>query len=155
MASYPLELEKSGYRIGHTYKVWSPGTPADAPHGGSARKFQKHGGKFNGFSQFVMKSEDHEKAKTILLEEFVKMFDLFLMQIRTSNSMEMNPFATGSDPPILIANGLQEVEKYFGVSTLIHSKASYLLTCRTYLSCVRTSRTISARSWHLTLHWES
>ena len=69
MASYPLELEKSGYRIGHTYKVWSPGTPADAPHGGSARKFQKHGGKFNGFSQFVMKSEDHEKAKTILLGE--------------------------------------------------------------------------------------
>lgn len=67
--SYPLELEKSGYRIGHTYKVWSPGSPADAPHGGAARKYQKHGGKFNGFSQYAMRQEDHEQAKRELLDE--------------------------------------------------------------------------------------
>ncbi len=31
--TYPLELEKAGYHIGHTYKVWSPGWPVDAPYG--------------------------------------------------------------------------------------------------------------------------
>lgn len=69
IASYPIELEKSGYRIGHTYKVWSPGSPADAPHGGAARKYQKHGGRFNGFSQFAMSQTDREAAKQILLDE--------------------------------------------------------------------------------------
>lgn len=67
--SYPLLLEKSGYRIGHTYKVWSPGTPADAPHGGAERRFASAGTKFNGFSQFVMKQADHEAGKAILLDE--------------------------------------------------------------------------------------
>lgn len=28
LPAYPLLLEESGYRIGHTYKVWSPGRPA-------------------------------------------------------------------------------------------------------------------------------
>ena len=67
--SYPLLLESHGYRIGHTYKVWSPGTPADDPHGGAARKFQKHGGRFNGFSQAAMANPDHESAKASLLDE--------------------------------------------------------------------------------------
>lgn len=67
--AYPLLLQDDGYRIGHTYKVWSPGTPADAPHGGKKTKFQNHGGKFNGFSQNVMKSDDHEAAKKQLLDE--------------------------------------------------------------------------------------
>ena len=69
IASYPLELEKSGYRIGHTYKVWSPGSPADAPHGGAKRKFQRHGGKFNGFSQYAMRQDDRQAAKETLLDE--------------------------------------------------------------------------------------
>jgi hypothetical protein len=60
--SYPLLLEDSGYRIGHTYKVWSPGTPADDPHGGAARKFQKHGSRFNGFSQNAMANPNHDSA---------------------------------------------------------------------------------------------
>ena len=30
--SYPLLLEESGYHIGYTYKVWSPGTPQDEPY---------------------------------------------------------------------------------------------------------------------------
>lgn len=67
--SYPLLLEEAGYRIGHTYKVWSPGTPADDPHGGAARKFQKHGSRFNGFSQNAMANPDHEAAKLALLDE--------------------------------------------------------------------------------------
>jgi arylsulfatase A-like enzyme len=67
--SYPLLLEADGYRIGHTYKVWSPGSPADAPHGGAARAFNKHGRRFNGFSQAVMNSDDHEATKQQLLDE--------------------------------------------------------------------------------------
>ncbi|MGB7342689.1 MAG: sulfatase [Pirellulaceae bacterium] len=67
--SYPLLLEESGYRIGHTYKVWSPGTPADAPHGGAARRFAKAGAKFNGFSQFVSRQSDIEAGKAVLLDE--------------------------------------------------------------------------------------
>jgi arylsulfatase A-like enzyme len=67
--SYPLLLESAGYRIGHTYKVWSPGTPADDPHGGASRKFQSHGGRFNQFSQNAMASPDPAAAKQELLEE--------------------------------------------------------------------------------------
>ncbi|MCA9135234.1 MAG: sulfatase [Planctomycetales bacterium] len=67
--AYPLILEKSGYRIGHTYKVWSPGTPADAPHGGKRTSFNGHGRKFNGFSQNAMKATDHEAGKAELLDE--------------------------------------------------------------------------------------
>ena len=78
IASYPIELEKAGYRIGHTYKVWSPGTPADAPHGGSAKKFQKYGGKFNGFSQFAMRQKNRDEAKAILLEEIRQNIRSFL-----------------------------------------------------------------------------
>lgn len=76
--SYPLLLEADGYRIGHTYKVWSPGTPANAPHGGANRAFNKHGSRFNGFSQFVMKSDDHDAAKEQLLDEVRKNMRSFL-----------------------------------------------------------------------------
>jgi N-sulfoglucosamine sulfohydrolase len=48
---WPLMLQKSGYHIGKTYKVWSPGIPADAPYGARKNVFQAAGGKFNGFSQ--------------------------------------------------------------------------------------------------------
>ncbi|MEL6896388.1 MAG: sulfatase, partial [Planctomycetota bacterium] len=53
IASYPLLLEDAGYRIGYTYKVWSPGSPADAPHGTRAQSFHKRGRNMNRFSQFV------------------------------------------------------------------------------------------------------
>ena len=67
--AYPLMLEQAGYRIGHTYKVWSPGTPADAPHGGAARAFNQHGRRFNSFSQVVMGNQDHDAGKAGLLNE--------------------------------------------------------------------------------------
>ena len=51
--TWPLLLKDSGYHIGYTYKVWSPGTPRDAGIGGQANAFAKAGGKFNGFSQYV------------------------------------------------------------------------------------------------------
>ncbi|KAA5542298.1 sulfatase [Roseiconus nitratireducens] len=67
--AYPLILRDAGYRIGHTYKVWSPGTPADAPHGGAETSFNRHGRKFNGFSQNAMKADNPAAGKAALLDE--------------------------------------------------------------------------------------
>ena len=49
--TWPLLLKEDGYHIGYTWKVWSPGTPRDAPYGGSVNAFSKAGSSFNGFSQ--------------------------------------------------------------------------------------------------------
>ena len=53
--SYPLLLRDAGYHIGKSYKVWSPGTPPDAPYGGQEHSYQKRGGRFNQFSENVTK----------------------------------------------------------------------------------------------------
>ncbi len=52
--SYPLILQQNGYHIGRTYKVWSPGTPANAPYGGAKNKFESYGTDFCLFSQTVL-----------------------------------------------------------------------------------------------------
>lgn len=39
--AFPLMLRDAGYHIGETYKVWSPGTPADAPYGAGRRTRRK------------------------------------------------------------------------------------------------------------------
>jgi len=49
--AFPLLLRDAGYEIGKMSKVWSPGTPADAPFGGQKYAFQKAGASFNQFSQ--------------------------------------------------------------------------------------------------------
>ncbi len=49
----PLLLKDAGYTLGKTGKVWSPGTPADAPIGGQKFAYQKAGMKFNNFSENV------------------------------------------------------------------------------------------------------
>jgi uncharacterized sulfatase len=76
--SYPLILKDHGYHIGHTYKVWSPGTPADAPYGASATAYNSAGRAFNGFSQFCSKADDSEAAKQVLYEEVRGNFREFL-----------------------------------------------------------------------------
>lgn len=53
--AYPLLLKDAGYHIGKTYKVWSPGSPVDAPYGGQEFSYQKSGGRFNQFSRNVTK----------------------------------------------------------------------------------------------------
>lgn len=53
--SFPLLLRDSGYHIGETYKVWSPGTPNDAPFGAGKFAYEKAGGAFNNFSENVTK----------------------------------------------------------------------------------------------------
>jgi len=76
--SYPHLLRDSGYHIGHTYKVWSPGTPVNAPYGGRDRGFNKAGSKFNGFSQYVSKQKDADSAKGILYSEVRNNFRQFI-----------------------------------------------------------------------------
>lgn len=67
--SYPLLLKDRGYHIGYSYKVWSPGTPANAPYGANQHSYGKRGGQFNQFSQFVSKQPDIEAAKRTLYEQ--------------------------------------------------------------------------------------
>lgn len=51
--SFPLLLRDAGYHIGKSYKVWSPGTPVDAPFGGQRYAYQKSGVAPNNFSEVV------------------------------------------------------------------------------------------------------
>lgn len=79
--SYPLELEKTGYHIGYSYKVWSPGTPANAPYGASRNAYHQGGTNFNRFSQYASAKAPQigvEKAKEQLYEEVRKNFDAFI-----------------------------------------------------------------------------
>jgi len=79
--SYPLLLQKAGYHIGHSYKVWSPGTPANAPYGAKATAYNSAGNRFSGFSQFVSKrskDSDMNAAKRELYDEVVRNFRSFM-----------------------------------------------------------------------------
>jgi len=80
--TYPLLLEKNGYHIGHTYKVWSPGKPRDAGYGGERTRYNPAGGKFNQFSQNVNKMVSEGKsiadARQVLLDEVGANFQAFL-----------------------------------------------------------------------------
>jgi arylsulfatase A-like enzyme len=80
--SFPLMLHSAGYHIGETYKVWSPGTPVDAPFGAGKYGYEKAGGRFNQFSQNVTKmvaaGTPLAEAKQALYHEIRKNFDAFL-----------------------------------------------------------------------------
>ena len=80
--AYPLLLQGAGYHIGKMYKVWSPGTPADAPYGGQKFAFEKAGRRFNNFSETVTKlvagGASLDAAKAELLGEVGANFDAFL-----------------------------------------------------------------------------
>jgi len=77
--SYPLLLEENGYHIGYTYKVWSPGTPVNAPYGGKAYAYNKAGYQFNRFSQVVSQAEDPAAAREKLYDEVRNNFRSFIM----------------------------------------------------------------------------
>ena len=80
--SYPLLLHADGYHIGETYKVWTPGTPRDAPYGAGKFAYEKAGARFNGFSQNVTRmvagGQSVERAKQVLYDEVEKNFADFL-----------------------------------------------------------------------------
>jgi arylsulfatase A-like enzyme len=83
--SFPLLLRDSGYHIGQTYKVWSPGTPNDAPYGERKYEYESAGRKFNQFSQNVTEMMDGQgmsmnAAKQVLYDEVSGNFDKFLAE---------------------------------------------------------------------------
>ncbi|MFK7817764.1 MAG: sulfatase, partial [Planctomycetaceae bacterium] len=79
--SYPLLLRDAGSHIGFTYKVWSPGSPADAPYGAADHRYNKRRGNFNGFSQYLDRKRNDgqmETHKKLLLDVACGNFKDFL-----------------------------------------------------------------------------
>lgn len=80
--AFPLLLRDAGYHIGETYKVWSPGTPGDAPFGAGRHAYERGGGRFNQFSQNVTRmaaaGTPLAEAKQALYDEVLANFDAFL-----------------------------------------------------------------------------
>ncbi len=76
--SYPLILKERGYHIGFSYKVWSPGTPADAPYGGAVHAYVKRGRRYAQFSELVSAAADPEAVKAELFAEVRGNFRDFL-----------------------------------------------------------------------------
>ena len=76
--AWPLMIKDKGYAIGKTWKVWSPGRPADAPFGRQEFAFQAAGGRFNRFSQtatrLVQQGKTVEQAKQVLLDDVARSF---------------------------------------------------------------------------------
>lgn len=80
--AYPLLLKDAGYHLGKSFKVWSPGSPADAPYGGQAHAFQQSGSRVNQFSetvtQLVAGGKEIEAAKAEIYAEVAGNFDSFI-----------------------------------------------------------------------------
>lgn len=79
---YPLMLLDAGYHIGKSHKVWSPGTPKDAPYGEQKYAYEKAGHDMCSFSQsatkFVHGGMSVEAAKQKILDQVRDNFDAFL-----------------------------------------------------------------------------
>lgn len=67
--AFPLLMQDAGYHIAKSYKVWSPGVPADAPFGGQQHSYQKAGNRFNQFSQYVTRRLDEGASLDLAKEE--------------------------------------------------------------------------------------
>ena len=78
IASYPEALDAGGYAVGQTYKVWSPGSPNDAPFFARGREYESAGRAFNRFSQVVSRADDPTAAKDRLYDEVRANFRSFL-----------------------------------------------------------------------------
>lgn len=82
LPAFPLLLRDSGYHIGETFKVWSPGTPNDAPFGAGKHAYEKAGNRFNQFSEQVTRlaagGTPVEAAKQMLYDEVLANFNACL-----------------------------------------------------------------------------
>jgi arylsulfatase A-like enzyme len=80
--SYPLLIHDAGYHIGETWKVWSPGTPNDAPFGAGKFAYEKAGGQFNKFginaTKLIKNGVSVEQAKEKMFDEVRGNFAAFL-----------------------------------------------------------------------------
>lgn len=82
ISSFPLLLRDAGYHIGKSYKVWSPGTPVDAPFGRQQFAFEKGGRAPNNFSEeatrMVSEGMTVEAAREKIVAQVQANFDSFL-----------------------------------------------------------------------------
>lgn len=80
--AFPLLLRDAGYEIGKAGKVWSPGTPADAPFGKQQFAHQTAGMGYSNFSELataaVAKGKSVADAKAELLKQADGNFAQFL-----------------------------------------------------------------------------
>ena len=80
--AYPQRLVDAGYHIGKSLKAWSPGSPVDAPIGGSRFAYEAAGKDANKFStvvtDLVASGVSIDDAKSRLLEEVRSNFRAFL-----------------------------------------------------------------------------
>jgi len=80
--SYPHLLRDAGYHIGETYKVWSPGTPVDAPFGAGKYAYEKAGNLPNNFSENMTKMMSDglslEAARAKIYDQVRANFEAFL-----------------------------------------------------------------------------
>ncbi|QQS48967.1 MAG: sulfatase [Acidobacteriota bacterium] len=80
--SFPHLLRDAGYHIGETYKVWSPGTPNDAPFGAGKHAYEKAGNLPNNFSENVTEmmssGESLESAREKVYSQVRQNFEHFL-----------------------------------------------------------------------------
>jgi len=80
--TFPLLLEKAGYHIGHSHKVWSPGSVRNAPFGADRTAFNAGGRSFSSFSQtatrLIAQGKTVDEAKQKLLDSCATSFDDFL-----------------------------------------------------------------------------
>jgi N-sulfoglucosamine sulfohydrolase len=80
--TFPLLLKDAGYHIGKSYKVWSPGTPADAPIGEQQHAYERAGRLPANFSEEAMKLIEGgatvDEAKKKILDQVRGNFDAFL-----------------------------------------------------------------------------
>ncbi len=79
--TYPLLLEQAGYHIGYTYKVWSPGRPADAPYGAPRTRYQTRNWMacFSQTATSLVPEHGVERAKGKVLDEVDESFGAFLL----------------------------------------------------------------------------
>lgn len=86
---YPLMLKEAGYSIGKSFKVWSPGTPADAPFGGQKYAYEKAGRAPNNFSEEVTarveKGMPLVLARKEVLDQVRQNFEEFLTARKKGN----------------------------------------------------------------------
>jgi arylsulfatase A-like enzyme/sugar lactone lactonase YvrE len=80
--TWPGLIENTGYRLGKSYKVWSPGKPADAPIGGQKHAYEKAGRRPNNVSEEATKLVEAgaapAAARALVLGEMRANFRAFL-----------------------------------------------------------------------------
>ncbi len=84
--SFPLLLRESGYHIGKSLKVWSPGDPLDGPFDGQRHAYEAAGRTMNTYSQTVTAlmagGVSRDDAHARLMAEVVANFEAFLADRR-------------------------------------------------------------------------